>query len=884
MLKSGCALIALATAMPAMAQEAPVQPPAVPTPAPAPAEAASPQTAPPAPRAQRPAPQGPAAPMDPFNDDNEIVVTGGPERGAVPGDIPPERILRPADIRAYGVGSVGELLAELEPQTRSGRGRGGGRPVILLSGQRISSFRELRDIPSEAIERVEILPEEVALKYGYRADQRVVNIVLRPRFDAFNGELSDRIVTDGGSNAYEVELGLLRIREGTRLNLTTEFSQSSNITEAERGINTDPLGRPAAAEARTLVPRAREFTFGGSYARPLAEGTNFSSNFRFDATDSRALLGLPSAGTTPLDRVGEGRTYIGGFAVNGGASEWRWSIVGNYERALNRSLTDRDPATAPPGFARDYARSIATNTTLSALTAGPLFELPGGKVNTSLRVQGSINDLDSLSTRAGLTQNQSLVRRTGSAQANLDIPISRRNRDFLPFLGDLSVNLNLEVESLSDFGRLTTWGYGFVWSPVRALRIIGSATYEDGAPTQAQLGNPVTITPNVSVFDYVTGQTVDITRLDGGNPALLADSRRVFKLGATLRPIEETDLQFRVDYVNEHIDNPIAGFPSPTAEIQAAFPSRFVRDGTGRLVSIDNRGINFASSDRQELRWGVDFSMPIRSSFQRRIEAYREQRRLARERGEPDPPNPFAREMGQFMRGMRRQQQGQANQQGQPGQQQQGQATEGQQAQGQPPAGGPPGGIRTPFGRFGPGAQGGGRGGGGRFGGGGGRGQGGGRIQLGLFHTWRLQEEILIRPGVPVLDLLNGSAIGNSGGQPRHEVQLRAGYSNNGIGLRANIDWQSATRVEGTGASPTLRFSDRTTVNLRAFVNLGPQFRFVRENPWLLGTRVVLSVDNLFNDRQRVTDPTGAIPTTYLPARLDPQGRSIRISVRKLFF
>ncbi len=55
-------------------------------------------------------------------------------------------------------------------------------PVLLLNGQRISGFRELRDIPTEAIQRVDILPEEVALKYGYRADQKVVNIVLRPRF------------------------------------------------------------------------------------------------------------------------------------------------------------------------------------------------------------------------------------------------------------------------------------------------------------------------------------------------------------------------------------------------------------------------------------------------------------------------------------------------------------------------------------------------------------------------------------------------------------------------------------------------------------------------------------------------------------------------------
>ncbi|MEG3153109.1 TonB-dependent receptor, partial [Sphingomonas sp. ZT3P38] len=106
-------------------------------------------------------------------DEAEEVVVTGQLRGAVAGDVKPELVLNPADIRAYGVGSLAELLTELEPQTRSGRGRDGGGPVLLLSGRRISGFAEIRDIPPEAIERIDILPEEAALKLGYRADQRV---------------------------------------------------------------------------------------------------------------------------------------------------------------------------------------------------------------------------------------------------------------------------------------------------------------------------------------------------------------------------------------------------------------------------------------------------------------------------------------------------------------------------------------------------------------------------------------------------------------------------------------------------------------------------------------------------------------------------------------
>src|SRR3546814_19694822 len=83
---------------------------------------------------------------------------------------------------SYGVSSIEELLEALEPQTRSGRGRGGGRPVILVNGRRISGFGAVRNIPPEAIAKVEIFPEEVALQYGSSATERVVNFVLKPDF------------------------------------------------------------------------------------------------------------------------------------------------------------------------------------------------------------------------------------------------------------------------------------------------------------------------------------------------------------------------------------------------------------------------------------------------------------------------------------------------------------------------------------------------------------------------------------------------------------------------------------------------------------------------------------------------------------------------------
>jgi len=220
-------------------------------------------------------------------------------------------------------------------------------------------------------------------------------------------------------------------------------------------------------------------------------------------------------------------------------------------------------------------------------------------------------------------------------------------------------------------------------------------------------------------------------------------------------------------------------------------------------------------------------------------------------------------------------------------------------------AGGPPpgpGGGDQPRGdgdRGGPGSQGGGFGGGprgpgGGFGGpggfGGGRGGGGGgRLSFSLYHSWHFNEKILIAPGVPELDLLNGGATGSSGGQPRHELNARAGYTNNGLGARLSVDWQSGTHVDGAlggtaGGASRLDFSSLATVDLRLFANLGQMPSLVKNHPFLRGARVSIGIDNLFNQRQSVTDASGNTPVRYQPGYMDPTGRAVTISFRKLFF
>ncbi|WP_166039450.1 TonB-dependent receptor plug domain-containing protein, partial [Sphingosinicella sp. YJ22] len=612
--------------------------------------------------------------------ENEIVVTGQRPRGSVLGDIPAEVTLNPAEIRSYGASNVNELLDALAPQTGSGRGRGGGRPVVLVNGRRISSFSEVRDIPPEAIARVEIFPEEVALRYGYRADQRVVNLVLRRRFDATTVELEGGMATAGGRGVAEADLDYLQIAGPTRTQLGIEYQSQAALLESERDIiqaiegNATDLG-----DFRTLLGESESIQLNGTHSRNLFGNAAATVDARFTHSRSDSLLGLPSNdpdSRTPLTRQGETWNNHLGLGLNGDIAPWRWNFTANYDRVENDSETERLAGAAP-----DVAESVNQSADAQLVLNGPVVSLPAGRVNASIRLGGELRTFDSQSTRAGTFQETSLSRERLDGQASFDIPIASRRAEVLDAIGDLSVNVNVGAEELSDFGTLTTLGYGFNWRPTGTLSLIGSVTHEEGAPSITQLGDPVIATPNSRVFDFVRGESVDITRIDGGNPNLNADSRRVINLGVNWRPLQgNPDLSFRANYVDSVIDNPISEFPAATAEVEAAFPERFVRDADGRLISLDTRPINFARAERREVRWGVDFSTPWGPQPQRR--------------------------QGPFGGGAR----GEGRQGG-----------EGGERAGRGPRG-PGGGGRGGFG------------GGGRFGGGGGQGP----IQLGLFLTWLL--------------------------------------------------------------------------------------------------------------------------------------------------
>lgn len=778
----------------------------------------------------------------------ELVVVAGVRTlpGAVIGDITPELSISPREIRAYGAANVSELLEALAPQTTSGQGS--GRPVVLINGGRVTGWAEIRDLPTEAIVRVDILPEEVSLKYGYPAEQKVVNFVLRQRFRATLAEAAASTPTeDGGGQSVMGHGSVLHILRGQRLMLDARVTDTSPILESDRDIE------GGEGDLRSLTSDTTSLSLNGVYARPLGEGVNGTINAGLDFTDSQGRLGLSPFSTEALLRRSETIDGRLAAAAAGAYAGWQWSYTGELTQNVAKTSTDRDFAGVPY---TDRTKGTTTTAQSDIVLNRSFWELPAGQISSTLTARVSATEFESEADRLAVQTSNTLDRSIGQLQANFDVPLTRSGEGVGEHVGKLSANVNLGYQHLSDFGDLETLGGGLNWTPIKPLRVLASFTRTDQAPTMNQLGDPLTSTPGVRVFDFSTGQSVEVTRLSGGLSTLDASQRDTFKLGVSYKPWDKINLNLQANYVSTRTDDAIAAFPSASTQVEDAFPERFIRNGAGELTLIDARPVNFARQSRDELRYGFTYSRPVGPQpTPEQIAAMRERARAAQ----------AGQQQGQ--------QQGQQAQQGQrPG--------EGER----PPEGPPPGEGPPPPGMGGPGGGFGGPGGGGpRMGGFGGGGPRGGVFQVGVYHTVAFRDDVLIRPGVPELDLLDGGALGSGGGSPRHQVDVQGNYTRGGLGVAVNAKWQSSTRVAGLTAADDLEFSDLTTLNLRLFADLGMQ-PIAREQKWLRGLRATLSVDNLFDERQDVTTPQGTTPISYQPDLLDPVGRTVKFTVRKLFF
>lgn len=812
---------------------------------------------------------------------DEIRVTA-PALSGPGGFIDPDLTYDPVEIDAFGASTLGELLQELEPGVIGVRGRRAGRPIVLVNGRRIASFLEILSYPPEAVSRIQIFPAEVALRYGYRANQRVVNVELVSEFKATTANTRVGVPTEGDGEELTASVDFLQIEGDRRINVNggleelsalrasdrsvperstlTPFSLEGNLRSSGDGeidpglssaagttvtdttlpefVDSGPLTfeallpfannplRTDTREYRTLGPEESTYSIGGSYSHPIGEQSLATVSANFERANGDSELGLAGYTTVidadnvfspfssdvqlnrytladgSLSREREADLYEVSGSLATVQNGWTWSWLTNVEHRDRHITTPRrqivenlPPTVNPFGDLSNYLRLVTDEQRMDAyeystslLASGTVADLPAGPISTAITTNLSRIDQDSTSLNETGRQNSSLQRELGQLGANFDIPLLvHENRD------TLSANLNAEISHYSDFDTVNSYGAGINFKPSRLLELRAFYAKEAIVPNIYDLGDPRLLTPNQNVYDFTNERSVSATRVSGGNSELDSEEEQRLTLSARLRPLKGKNLTVSLNWIESKLDDPISGFPTPSAEIEAAFPERFVRDAQGNLLAFDSRPINLQAADVRELRWSVRYAQPIGGAGAKGAASGREN-------------------------GSRR--------------------------------------NRNSSGRF----------------------------LVVLRHTWLQRDDWQIASGLPALDYVGHDSNSSGGGGSENRVELRATYFRDGLGLRMEANWEDGiTSLPNPDGSIDLNQSDLLTVDVSAHYKFRVNGRFGGQLPWLDRVRVRLQVENLFNERYRVRDQFGNITSGRSGDELDPYGRTITLQVRKLF-
>lgn len=811
-------------------------------------------------------------------------------------------ILGPDAIRAFAVSDLGELLEELGPELDSGRGGATSSRVFLVNGQRIANFNEIRRYPPEAIARVEIYPEEVALQYGFRADQKVVNFVLRSQFRAVTSRFASRGVgdTDGGHGGESLDLdaGYLHVQDAARMNLDLDTDQQSPLHDSDRDVPANPITGESSLRGNVfavnddLDPRLSTLL-----GEPVISATLPTK------TDALLVENLLASANAPLSTdVRPLRTLLAdqnSEAVSGSYSNlWRERVSatfsGTYRQQQSRTeqglanLSYRVPGDHPRSpFANDVdvQRLLPVALTRSQdstrYEANATFAANWRGVAFSWISSYAEEERDATTTQ-GVDADAFLARVT-ALDVSLD-PFAPQDEVQPNFLLDNTRSTALSSELLArgvladlasgplqgsarillrSNSRQAEIDNGLITSRNRIDRDIAEARFSLDAPLlQSEALGQMSVNVNTELSDYsdfgalsVFGAgftwkpnsrirlSSSLTREEGapsmeqlGDPVIQVPNRRTFDFinGETVDALEisggNNDLQAELrDVLN--LNARIRLLKEPRLTLSLDYVDSITDQPILRFPN-QNSEVESAFPERYlrneaGLLTAFD-TRPINLEEEHR----REFRWALRYSHEFESPRSEQPQTTTSMKSSEKSQQSRRS-------------------------GGTGGGNKASRNR-------------------------GARLRLSLNHVITLEDELTLASDIAPIDYVGVASAGRRRGGAEHFVTFRGTYSHRNMSARLNASWQDATESL-PGRSGSLRFESL----FRADLDLAYFFRanssWVQRLPALDGSRVKLSMLNVFDTKPQVSNQFGITPLGSTEDELAPRGRHFALEFRKVF-
>lgn len=259
----------------------------------------------------------------------------------------------------------------------------------------------------------------------------------------------------------------------------------------------------------------------------------------------------------------------------------------------------------------DRSRSLLDNGGVRLRAVGSPLTLPSGRLRLTANAGFAANRVAARNTNAAGNTARRFRRDEATLVGKIEIPLASRRNDFLSDLGELSVSLEYGVVDFSDLGTFSRHTLGLIWSPKDWVRINASTSSIPRPADMRVISGPIVTTAGSRQLDFLSGNTVDVTQISGGNPLLMPEQLKTDSIDLSVSAVRSINLRLNAKYSRTETSGFISGVPPASAAIMLAFPDRFIRDTSGRLITVDVRPVNFERQRREQLRYGLNFSLPI---------------------------------------------------------------------------------------------------------------------------------------------------------------------------------------------------------------------------------------------------------------------------------
>ncbi len=555
---------------------------------------------------------------------DELVVIGtrGKPRTILGSAVPIDNI-NAADLRASGQVSVDQMLNFKVPSYNSSnqtisdatahfdpselRNLGPSRTLVLVNGKRKNQSAlvyvndtpgkgevgtDMKSIPAESIERIEVLRDGAAAQYGSDAIAGVINIILKERTD---GEITANtgITTEGDGLTYDVGINKgVKIGNNGFVNFTGSYYHQDYTNRAgEPGgdglfgvifgdddilngntpwLQANPdlgmtIGQPEYDKYSALVNLGLPYGKGGEfYATAGYTGRNGKSFALYRApywiTDDAGLLtpeGEEYQGFQPtFETTISDLTFIAGTRNKFG--EWNTDLsvaagsnavdylIGN---TINVDLLPNSPTEFDAGaysFGNiignlDVSRTFGKLGVSAGLEArSESFEVVAGQEESY--VDGGAQSFPGLQPDNALDESRNNI----GFYAGLDYDLSDNT-----FIGGAA-----RFENYSDFGSNVSWKINarqFIADKKGAIRASVSTGFRAPSLHQIYLSNKQTLVSGGTVSNQGTFNNVDEVIKDLGVPSLDAETSLNLTAGFTYKITN--DFSLSADYYNIKVDN-----------------------------------------------------------------------------------------------------------------------------------------------------------------------------------------------------------------------------------------------------------------------------------------------------------------------------------------